>query len=204
MKTIGITGGTGAGKTTVLRYLESLGAVVIDCDAVYHQLLISSTEMKRELTEQFGDILTGGVVDRKRLGAVVFGNEEALQRLNEITHTYVYRQVLEILRREKRQGRQIAAIDAILLIESGLGDLCNRVVGVIAPRERRLARIMRRDAIDVDYANARINAQKPDDFFIQNCDMILENDYDDLEAFYEVCKEFLDCLLSDISAEEEF
>ena len=204
MKTIGITGGTGAGKTTALKYLESLGAVVIDCDAVYHDLLEHSTAMKTELTTEFGDILTAGQIDRKRLGAAVFGNEAALLRLNEITHAYICREVLRILRSEKRKGRRIAAIDAILLIESGLGELCNRIVGVIAPRNRRLSRIMTRDSIDEAYALARINAQKPDDFFIHNCDMILENDYDDLQSFYAVCGEFIDALLADISEEEEF
>lgn len=204
MKTIGITGGTGAGKTSVLQYLESLGAAVIDCDAVYHELLRSSPALKQELVERFGDILTDGAVDTKRLGARVYGDEAAMVQLNGITHSYVYREVLCRLRAEKKDGRRIAAVDAALLLESGLGELCSRVVGVIAPRERRLARIIARDGIDEVYANARIDSQKPDDFFIYNCDMILENHYDDLQEFYEVCGEFIDALLADISKEEEF
>lgn len=204
MKVVGITGGTGAGKTTLLNYFKTLGARIIDCDAVYHDLLENSDEMKNELELRFPGIIKEGGIDRKELGNVVFNDTEALSDLNEITHKFVGKEVQQILNREKNNGREIVAIDAILLIESGIANLCNRVAGIIAPKEKRLKRIMQRDKIDEKYALARICAQKPDSFFIDNCDIILENDFDDVDDFYSTCAESMERLLKDISKEEEY
>jgi len=204
MKIIGITGGTGSGKTTALNYLEGLGACVIDCDAVYHELLQTSEPMLQELDTRFPGVVTGGALDRKALGAIVFQDQEALEDLNAITHAYVRAAVRERLLAEREAGRSIAAVDAIALLESGLGDLCCRTVGVIAPVEVRCRRIMARDGISEAYAMARITAQKSDEFFIDNCDLVLENPGDDPEAFFRTCEILLQQLLNDITPEEEF
>ncbi len=181
MKIIGITGPTGAGKTTALHMLEKLGAAIIDCDEVYHALLAESTPMRRELTARFGGSIldTTGAVDRKALGRAVFQDEQALADLNAITHHYVRQAVGEGLSAARAEGKDIAAIDAIALIESGLGAQCDAVVGILAPAEVRIRRIMAREGISEAYARMRVTAQRDEGFFRANCTHILENGEED-------------------------
>jgi dephospho-CoA kinase len=188
--TIGITGGTGAGKTSALAALKKLGAHVIDCDLVYHALLSDNVDMKRELAERFPEALDDNGIDRRALGRTVFGDPGALDDLNAITHKYVGAEVANRLRRLRAGGGHLAAIDAIALIESGLHELCDAVVGVTAPAQRRLERIMARDGIDAERARARIAAQRTDTFFRRNCDYILVNDCGGAGEFEKKCADF--------------
>ena len=185
MKRIGITGPTGAGKTTALNALVRLGAHVIDADQVYHQLLEGSAPMRAELTARFGPgILDGaGRVDRKALGGVVFADPAALADLNAITHRYVMEELQRQTARAEAQGRPAVAIDAIALIESGAADACDVVVGVLAPKEVRVRRIMAREGISEAYARKRVEAQQGDDFFRAHCGYILENGGEDPAEF---------------------
>ncbi len=199
----GITGGTGAGKTSALMVLAQMGACVIDCDAVYHTLLSESLEMRQALVKRFGDILdSSGGVDRKKLGRIVFDDPEALLALNELTHTFVTQEVERELEQAAQAGVPIAAIDAIALIESGLSKRCHRVVGVIAPEQLRVQRLMRREGIGEEYAILRIHAQKPDSFFRENCHAVLENTNDDLNAFSQTATALFVQLLDEIRKEE--
>ncbi len=185
MKIIGITGPTGAGKTTALNALTSLGACVIDADAVYHRLLEESAPLREALISRFGDICdASGKIDRKKLGNVVFADPAALADLNAITHRFVGEAIDRLLRGAAESGAPAAAIDAIALVESGLGERCDAVVGVIAPAELRVRRIMAREGISEEYARKRVSAQKGEDFFRENCGYVLENTEDDTpEAF---------------------
>ena len=186
MKIIGITGPTGAGKTTALKALTALGACIIDADAVYHRLLEESGPLCAALAERFGPaILTPeGRIDRKALGHVVFGDPEGLDELNTITHRFIGEEIHRQLTQAERDGRPAAAIDAIALIESGLGEGCDAVVGILAPKEVRIRRIMAREGISEDYARRRVEAQQGDGFFRAHCGYILENREDDTpEAF---------------------
>ena len=187
MKIIGITGGTGCGKTTALNELERRGALLIDCDAVYHRMLETDRPMLDEIEKYFPGAVIDGKLDRKALGAVVFTDEEALRDLNIITHRHINLEIRRILREHAMNGGTLAAIDAIELFSSGLAKRCTATIGVIADHEVRIDRIMRRDGISREYAMMRVNAQRPNEYFIQKCSHVLENNGSQ-EEFIEKCR----------------
>ena len=187
---IGITGGTGAGKTTALDVLCEMGALIIDCDAVYHDLTVNSKEMLSEIDIRFPGVIVDGVLQRKELGKIVFDNFESLSDLNTITHRYVREEVRRLIDNWEAEGGKLAAIDAIALNESGLGKMCNFTVAIIAPAEIRAKRIMAREGIDYEYAMLRIKAQKNDIYFIEENTYSLINDYETKAEFENNCREF--------------
>ena len=204
MKRIGITGPTGAGKTTALQALAELDAHIIDADAVYHALLESSAPLRAALTARFGpSILDGeGRVNRKALGGVVFGDPAALADLNAITHRFILAEIDRQAAGAEEQGRSAVAIDAIALIESGLGETCGAIVGILAPRELRIRRIMARDNITEQYARLRISAQQPDEYYRGKCDCELNNAADTAAAFEMEAREFFQRLIDTIKEEK--
>ena len=197
MFTIGITGGTGAGKTSALRALREFGALILDCDALYHELLAGDEDLKAELGNRFEGVLRDGAIDRARLGNIVFADPSALRALNEITHKYISAEIERRLAGWETGGGKIAAIDAIALIESSRHKKCDAVVGVVAPAEIRVMRIMKRDGITREQAEMRVNAQKPESFFRENCDYILENTFGASDEFEKYCKEFFKRLIGE-------
>ena len=176
MVVFGITGGTGCGKTTALNQISLLGGLVIDCDEVYHRLGATSVDLREKLTARFGDVYDDGVLNTKKIGQVVFYDPEALLELNAITHGAVGEETARMLRVWAMAGGRLAAVDAIALIESGMAEKYRPLVGVLAPVEERVRRIMARDSIDEDYARHRIASQKSDEFYREHCDHVLVND----------------------------
>ena len=132
--------------------------------------------MIRDLETAFPKAVNGGHVDRRILASIVFHDPDALARLNEITHSHIRDQVQKILNQCVMDGKTMAAVDAIALIESGLATECDTVLGVLSSRENRLNRIMKRDNISQQAAEDRLNAQQSDEFFINNCDKVIYND----------------------------
>lgn len=190
---LGITGPTGAGKTTLLREVEKLGGGVIDCDAVYHELLERDAALQAALEQAFGPLRDqAGAIDRKKLGAVVFHDPEKLGTLNAIAWEAVVARTRALVEEYRRQGRALAAIDAIALLECPAKELCQLTVAVLAPQEVRVRRIMAREGISEDYAWARVKAQKPDAYFMENCDYVLVNDCGTAEEFARKAQEFLE------------
>ena len=183
---IGITGGTGCGKTTLLNEILKLGGLVLDCDAIYHQLLQTDTAMLSAIETRFPGVVEDGRLNRKKLGAIVFADAGALLDLNAITHAAVKAEVL----RRLEEKPALAAIDAIGLFEGGLAELCDVTVAVTAPRELRIRRLMARDGITEEYAGCRIDAQHDESWFRQRCDYVLENN-SSLDAFATKCLAFL-------------
>lgn len=169
---IGITGGTGSGKTTLLDLIAELGGKVIDCDAVYHQLLASDKKLLSAIDARFPGTVENGILNRKALGGIVFSDPSALKALNSITHKAVAEEVLRLL----TPLPALAAIDAIALFESGLSELCQLTVAVTAPEDVRIRRLTVRDGISTEYAAARIKAQPPQEEFVRLCDYHLNND----------------------------
>ena len=162
MTVIGITGPSGAGKTTVLGVLEELGAAVIDCDALYHRLLREDAALLARLRERFGPSVfdSAGNLERKALGNVVFHDPAALEDLNRLTHAAI-----------------LAALDGLLARAVAQDpERCAVTVAVTAPAELRVKRLMAREGVSEDYARARVAAQRPDCFYEENCDYVLVND----------------------------
>ena len=183
---IGITGGTGCGNTTLLHHIRDAGGLILDCDAIYHELLISNKDMLAAIDTRFPGTVENGALNRKKLGSIVFADELALQDLNRITHSSVRQEVL----RRLESHPKLAAIDAIGLFEGGLAELCDVSVAVTAPLEQRIQRLMERDGISEEYARSRIAAQKSDAWFRSHCDVVLEN-AGDFQSYASKCLDFL-------------
>lgn len=176
MKILGITGPTGAGKTTLLRYLQSQGAVVVDCDALYAELMKKPSSLRLAVEDAFGaEFFPHGELDRQKLGKLVFENPQELQRLNALVYEHLTKELNILLDSLEEKGATLVAIDAINLIQSGLKDLCHGTVAVLADETSRLSRIMARDGLDEASALRRIRAQEDDDFYRKHATLVLDN-----------------------------
>lgn len=174
MLTIGLTGPTGAGKGTVAAILQKYGFPHIDTDAVYRELLVPPSPLLDELAAAFGRevIAEDGGLNRVALAAKVFapGQEAELERLNAITHPHILGEVRRRLDAYAKQseigdGPHAVVVDAPQLFESGYDRECDVICSVLAPKPKRLARIMERDGITEERAKARMNAQRSDSFY---------------------------------------
>ena len=183
---LGITGGTGCGKTTLLKVIAEHGGLILDCDAIYHELLASDPALLAAIGDRFPGTVVNGTLQRKKLGSIVFSDERALLDLNKITHSAVKAEVV----RRLEGNPTLAAIDAIALFEGGLAELCDLTIAVTAPEEVRVQRLMRRDGISESYARSRIAAQHKESWFRKRCDHILENNSTEVQ-FHKNCLAFL-------------
>ena len=183
---LGITGGSGCGKTTLLQCIGEKGGLILDCDAIYHRLLAEDPALLAAIDARFPGVVENGQLQRKKLGNLVFSDEKALSDLNQITHSAVKAEVI----RQLSTAPALAAIDAIALFEGGLDSLCQVTVAVTAPVEDRVRRLMIRDSISEEYARKRVLAQHSNEEFSALCHYTLEND-GDICAFRAKCLAFL-------------
>lgn len=168
---IGITGGTGCGKTTLLNVIREQGGLIVDCDAVYHELLETDMQLLQAIETRFPGTVEDGVLQRKKLGSIVFADKAALKELSGIT----YRFILPAIEKKLAVPGTLKAIDAIGLFEGKLNALCDVTVAVTAPEDCRVERLVKRDGITEDYARSRIAAQRPQSDFVALCDHTLCN-----------------------------
>lgn len=177
MKTIlGLTGGSGTGKSLAAEYLKLQGAQIIDADRIARQIVAPGKPALAEISETFDDILLAdGTLNRKKLGALVFSDNDALMRLNAITHAYIAEEINTQLIESKSP---LVVIDAPLLLEYDLDALCTECVCILADLSIRVNRIMARDALTQEQAENRIRAQKEDDFYKKRCRFVIENNGD--------------------------
>lgn len=171
---LGITGPTGAGKTTVSKIFEENGIKVIDTDITAREITEPGKPALAELSECFGSgiLYKDGSLNRKKLARIAFSNPDSLAQLNKITHYYISKEVNKII--NSYQG-DIIGIDGAVLIESKISKICTRILSVLADEEIRIKRIIKRDCISEDDAKLRISSQKNNSFYIENSDYIVYN-----------------------------
>lgn len=181
MKIIGLAGGSGSGKGTVAElFLTHYGIHSIDTDALYHSLTSQKSECLDALASEFGEeiISSDGALDRAALSRIVFfgdNADERRKRLNEISHYFVLAETRAMIDERRECGDFAVLVDAPLLFESGFDKECDAVISVIADRETRIDRIIKRDAITRDRAEKRIDSQVSDEFLREHSDFIIEN-----------------------------
>ena len=178
-KIIGITGNSGSGKTTATEILKKItGADIIDADKVVKELSVPGTEYLSAIKEKFSDevFYEDGNLNRKFLAEKIYNNKEDLEVLNDLTFKYV---VQEIKRRIDESKQKIIVLDVPLLFESGLDKECTFVIGLIAPFEIKVNRIVARDKISEEMAYSRINIQAKDEFYLNKADVVIENNNQD-------------------------
>ena len=173
---LGITGNIACGKTSVGQMLLELGAErYIDADAVVHKLYESGQPIAVRVAEAFGPsvMAANGSVDRKALGAVVFRDAKAMRRLEAIVHPAVGEALLHELSLVSPSG--IAVIDAVKLLEGGSGAFCQSKWLIICPQEQELARLMARNSLSEEEAQARLLAQPPLENKLALVDEVIDN-----------------------------
>ena len=177
MKIIGLTGQSGAGKSTAADILREADIPVLDADEVYRSLTVPGSPLLSELRTAFGDeiLSSDGGLDRKALAARVFADPEERGKLNEIAHRAVIEKMDDLLLKLGKAGIPLAAVDAPQLFEAGFDRRCDCIIAVTAPENELLARITARDGITREAAKARLSAQYDEAFFRTHCTYVIEN-----------------------------
>jgi len=185
MLLVGLTGGLGAGKSTVARMLADRGAILVDADELARRALEPGSRAYRQVGDLFGDevVTASGELDRAAIAATVFSDPERRRALESIVHPEVFRMLAETV--EARRGTEdIIVFDAPLIVETGFHEACDVVVVVTALEEDRVARTVRNRGMTADQARARIGAQIGDAEREAVADVVIRNDsdVDQLEA----------------------
>lgn len=180
MLLLGLTGKTGAGKSTVAAHLKEKGCFIIDGDVIAREVVTPQSPALSELCEAFGEdiLLSDGSLDRKALAAKAFSSKENTDLLNRITHPHIKRRFEELAEKAFKEGYKVAVIDAAALLESDCKDLCEKIIVVHADESLRLERILRRDGITEEQAMTRIKGQRDDNYYFTQADIVINNGAD--------------------------
>ena len=179
---VGITGGIASGKSTVSSYLDSRGVQIIDADKISRNIMKKGKPAYDIVMREFPRCGKEGQIDRRTLGNIVFHDEQQLLKLNRITHPLIIEEIRHLL--NKDEG--LFVLDAALLFETGLNELCDKVICVTAPNELRIKRIIKRDGLEKEEAIARIKSQMLDEKRMELCDYVINSDKDIGDLYREV------------------
>ncbi len=177
MTVYGLTGKTGAGKSTVAAFLKEKGFYLIDGDLLARVITEKGKPALRILAETFGDdiLFEDGSLDRRALAGKAFASKENTEKLNNITHPAIYDEAVREIKKAQQQGYEKVLFDAAALLESECRNLCSKMVVVTAPEDIRLERILKRDTISKEDALRRMSAQREDEYYLSQADIIIKN-----------------------------
>ena len=177
MKIIGITGGTGAGKSTVCDELKNFGAEIVDCDKIARSIVRKGEPALDEIVDSFGKSILSpnGELDRKKMSGIVFSDAEKLEILNRITHKHIFDEMKKQIQNAKSE---VVVLDVPLLFQCDFPFRCDVTIAVIADKEERIKRIMQRDGISREAAAARMANQLTDEEYAFFADVCFKNDGD--------------------------
>ncbi len=175
---IGLTGQTGAGKSSVREIMSKNGAAVIDADSVAHDITENNLNCIYDIVCRFSCLVLNekGSINRKALGKRVFSDKKELAALNKIIFPYILEAIEHEVLANIAKGAENIVIDGATVIESGCGKMCDVLVSVVAEEETRITRIIKRDKITKSDAERRVHAQKPEEFYTENSDFVIKND----------------------------
>ncbi|MBQ8827537.1 MAG: dephospho-CoA kinase [Clostridia bacterium] len=185
MKILGVTGGTGTGKSTVAKILGANGAKIIDADRIAHMLQKKGPAAFDEIIEYFGEGIldTDGEINRRILGALVFNDQNALAALNEIVHRHVALEMKRLVKKYREEGVSLAVLDVPIPIENGFFDTAECVWAVVANDDLRIERIMQRSGLSEKEAASRIGSQLSNREYSELADVTIDNEgtFEELE-----------------------
>ncbi len=196
---IGLTGGSGCGKSLASQFFEEKGFVIIDFDALSREVTSGGSECLDEIRKEFGDdvIAPDGTLMRRKLGDIVFSDQKKLSTLNSITHKYILAEANKLVEENKYKN---IIFDAPLLFEAGLHDKCDYTIAICAEKDVRINRIANRDNISTESAKKRIESQKDDSFYIEKSNFSVRNDKDDKNLFYNKLSTVLRSIIDESSS----
>ncbi|MBP1552952.1 MAG: dephospho-CoA kinase [Oscillospiraceae bacterium] len=169
---VAITGQSGSGKSNIGRYYAEKGYTVIDCDLVARQIH-TDKECMTQLCEYFGyDILTDGLIDRAKLGKKAFADADSLQKLTDITHPFIIKNILETI---DKSDSDIVFVDGAVIIGHEFEKYCDRFIVVICDRSKQYERLMKRDGITLEQAQNRIAKQTKREILLGKANYIIYN-----------------------------
>ncbi len=176
-RVIGLTGGIGSGKSTVSRFLAELGAVIIDADKIGHEIYRPDTETWRQLVKTFGSgiLAPDNTIDRKKLGVIVFGNKQELQRLNAIIHPQITAEIRKRIVEYRRQAVKVIVLDAPVLLEANAENLVDEVWVVVADEDNVLKRAVARTGLTAQQIRDRIHSQLSNTERTKNARVVINN-----------------------------
>lgn len=176
MKVIGLTGGIASGKSTASAYLRELGAAIVDADAISRASTRCGGAAFEAVCAAFGDILgADGEIDRRKLGGIVFADEDARRKLNSIVHPAVMAESRAQIENARASGVKMCILDVPLLFETGMEKLCDETWLIYVPREEQIRRMAERDGLDAAAAAARIDSQMPLEEKLKRADVAIDS-----------------------------
>ena len=176
MKVIGLTGGIGSGKSTVAKFLREFGATVMELDKLGHEVMKSGGKVWQELVDTYGKEVIGedGEIDRSKLGDIVFNDNEALERLNDIMHPEIDRRILESVEKYRQDGVKVLVLVAAVKLGTEKAPSVDEVWLTRAPEEIIIKRLAERDGYSEDAVKARVLSQQSDEDILKYASVVID------------------------------